>query len=86
VKAPWPVTITQLDDGSLLVSVGCKTMSYWDHAAFHADLRDYFEAPEATIKGISKRYGWSEPGEQLSSVPDIPGGTYVDGGASAGGR
>jgi hypothetical protein len=74
VKAPWPVTITALDDGSLLVSVGCKTMSYWDHAAFHADLRDYFEAPEATIKGMSKRYRWAigQPGGQPVAAPNIP--------------
>ena len=65
MKAPYDVNLTQLDDGSIIVRVGCKLLSYrprdfpvgsfWD---LFADLKAYFDDPEGTIKRFSAGFGW----------------------------
>lgn len=61
MRAPYSVTITQVDDRSLLVQVGCKTLAYpiRDLEHFLADLALYITDPEHAIKAMSERHGWA---------------------------
>jgi len=59
VKAPYTVALTQLDDGSILAQIGCKTLSYRPSDPILADLTAYFNDPQATIKRFSEAFGWA---------------------------
>jgi hypothetical protein len=75
VKAPYDVNLTQLDDGSILVRVGCKLLSYRPRdPELLADLTAYFNDPQATIKRFSGAFGWpleqaAGPGPSQSTEP-----------------
>lgn len=68
MRAPYLVTITQLDDKTFVVQVGCKSLSF---TAFPAtELSRYFENPDAVIVEYSKRFGWNlnEPAAPMAAV------------------
>lgn len=59
MRAPYPVTLTQVDDGSVVVQVGCKILVFENAEAAGSSLIGYFNNPEDTIKAFSARYGWN---------------------------
>jgi len=58
VKAPYAVTINQLDDESFLVYVGCKTLTFVNLMDLVTHLRRFYTDPEATIREFEARFGW----------------------------
>lgn len=68
MNAPYAVTLTQVDDGSFIVQVGCKTIVFQTVDALLPALRGYFEHPEHTIETYSKKHGWpTVPGPRVAS-------------------
>jgi len=59
-KAPYDVRLTQLDDGSVLVTVGCKVLSYrHDDPQLAADVVEYFRDPGGMVRRFSAAFGWA---------------------------
>jgi hypothetical protein len=58
--APYTVTITQADDRTLIVHVGCKTLTFPDNDTLLYELRRYLEDPSTAIHEYAARYGWNE--------------------------
>jgi len=59
MKAPYTIELTQLDDRSILVRVGCKTLSYQaGDPQMLDDLVSYFADPEGAIRRFSAGFGW----------------------------
>lgn len=58
MRAPYPVTLTQVDDNSIIVQVGCKTVVYNSHATLFNDIERYFIRPDETIAEFSMKFGW----------------------------
>jgi len=58
-KAPYEVRLSQLDDGSVLVHVGCKVLSYrHDDPQLAADVVEYFQDPGGMVRRFSAAFGW----------------------------
>lgn len=57
MRAPYPVNITQLDDGTFVLQVGCKQLSFTSLPV--TELARYFEHPETVIREYSRRLGWN---------------------------
>lgn len=58
MRAPYPVTLTQADDGTFIVRVGCKTLTFPNLDMLGDELRAYFAAPGETIVRYEKAFGW----------------------------
>lgn len=69
MRAYYQVTLTQVDDGTVIAKVGCKTLTFTSGPAALEAVRRYFENPDEIIKEFSARYGWS-----LNEPAPPPGG------------
>jgi hypothetical protein len=74
VKAPYDVTLSQCDDGSIIVRVGCKVITFVNTAEMTVHLHRYFTDPEATIREFEARYGWKTDVGEFARI-HIPPGT-----------
>lgn len=72
MRAPYDVTISQVDDGSFIVRVGCMTLTFIDAPTLLANLKNYYADPKETIAQYEKAFGWPQP-----CYPEpIEGGAY----------
>lgn len=59
MRAPYDITIRQVDNGGFSVNVGCKTLVYTTLGEMANDLCLYFNSPDETIKRLSAAHGWA---------------------------
>lgn len=59
MRAPYTVTLTQVDDGTIITQVGCKTIVFTSPGTLVSALARYFTDPELTIKEFSETHGWA---------------------------
>jgi hypothetical protein len=71
MKVLYEVRLTQVDNGGLIVNVGCKTLVFTSVAIAMQELSLFFENPDATIDEYAKRYGWAREAPAPASPPTI---------------
>lgn len=57
-KVPWGITLTQVDNGGLIVQVGCKHLVFEDPLMAIRELGRLYEQPNSVIEEYSRKYGW----------------------------
>ncbi len=62
------VQMQVLDNGAVLMMVGCKTLGFtsYDHAL--TELRAYYQDPVGTELAYAEKYGWAVGGEVASPI------------------
>lgn len=72
MKAPYAVMLSQLDDGSIHVHVGCREFSYRSPHELVEDLVAYFSDPQATMKRFSEKFEWKGVHKEIETVVPYP--------------
>jgi hypothetical protein len=60
MRVPWTVEISQLDNLSVIVKVGCKSLAFESVDVALSELKHFFDDHEAVIKTYAERYGWAD--------------------------
>lgn len=64
------VTIQILDNGAVLMQVGCKSLGFTDTYAALQELGRYYADPKGVEEEYAKRFGWPVA-ERLEMAPPV---------------
>lgn len=67
------VTLQILDNGAVLMQVGCKSLGFASYEIALTELTRYYQNPKGVEREYAERYGWptAAPGEQIAQGSPI---------------